>query len=117
MRTETGTAIVQWLRSKPGVHRVHNLEVEGEHQYFVSKTDVLVHNWCVTTTAEGSFESGDAEMFPQVGGGVSFNGISAPPAYSVGAPTVSGIAARLPLWGVGDPAPRCALLSATHYTS
>jgi hypothetical protein len=46
LRTAEGevAAVVEQTRVKPGVHRVYNIEVEHEHQYFVSTLGVLVHN-------------------------------------------------------------------------
>jgi hypothetical protein len=45
LRTKSGeVAAVEWVRAKPGAYRVYNLEVEEEHQYFVSRLGVLVHN-------------------------------------------------------------------------
>lgn len=37
-------AAVESLRLKPGQHRVYNLEVEHEHQFYVGEAGVLVHN-------------------------------------------------------------------------
>ena len=64
-------ATVQSIGMKPGLHRVYNLEVEGEHNYYVGETGVLVHNNCArlvnaddgTTTFEiqNKFASGSAE--------------------------------------------------------
>jgi len=31
---------------RPGIHRVYNLEVDGEHVYYVGAEGVLVHNMC-----------------------------------------------------------------------
>ncbi len=37
-------ATVESIGMKPSLHRVYNLEVEGEHHYFVGESGVLVHN-------------------------------------------------------------------------
>jgi hypothetical protein len=45
LRTASGqVAAVESIRLKPGQHRVYNLEVEQEHQFFVGEAGVLVHN-------------------------------------------------------------------------
>ena len=44
LRTLHGPLAVMRIESKPGVHRVYNLEVETEHCYYVSTRGVLSHN-------------------------------------------------------------------------
>jgi RHS repeat-associated protein len=45
LATRSGqVATVESLGLKPGLHRVYNLEIEGEHHYFVGEAGVLVHN-------------------------------------------------------------------------
>lgn len=39
-----GTVVVSRVASVPGAERVYNLEVESEHEYFVSRLQVLTHN-------------------------------------------------------------------------
>jgi hypothetical protein len=45
LETKTGEiVVVESIVAKPGLYRVHNFEVEGEHHFFVGKIGVLVHN-------------------------------------------------------------------------
>ena len=44
IRTRTGTARIESIRKKPGIHRVYNLEVETDHSYDVSDLELLSHN-------------------------------------------------------------------------
>lgn len=44
LQTLNGTTVVTGLERKPGLYRVYNVEVEGEHQYFVGLTAVRSHN-------------------------------------------------------------------------
>ncbi len=44
LRTAAGPAAVAAVERRPGTHRVYNLEVEGEHCYFVGASGVLSHN-------------------------------------------------------------------------
>ena len=44
LRTLHGPAEITRIESKPGVHRVYNIEVETEHCYYVSAAGVLSHN-------------------------------------------------------------------------
>ena len=45
LRTASGQALtVESVGLKAGEHRVYNLEVEQEHQFYVGKSGVLVHN-------------------------------------------------------------------------
>ena len=39
-----GTAAVESIVPRPGVHTVYNLEVQGDHVYHVAQSGVLVHN-------------------------------------------------------------------------
>ncbi len=52
--TLTGCAEVQSITSLPGLHRVFNLEIEGEHVYRVSSLGLLVHNNCVHGNSKAS---------------------------------------------------------------
>jgi hypothetical protein len=52
---DSAPAVVEWVRRKPGVHRVYNIEIEHEHQYFVSTLAVLVHNAGVTVCGGGHY--------------------------------------------------------------
>ncbi|MGK4008270.1 polymorphic toxin-type HINT domain-containing protein [Sorangium sp. So ce1036] len=44
VRTASGTVAISWVEVLPGAQRVFNLEVESEHEYFVSELRVLSHN-------------------------------------------------------------------------
>ncbi len=44
LRTLRGPVRIQRIDSKPGTHRVYNLEVETKHCYYVSDACVLSHN-------------------------------------------------------------------------
>jgi hypothetical protein len=45
LRTASGQAVsVESIALKAGKHRVYNLEVEQEHQFYVGECGVLVHN-------------------------------------------------------------------------
>jgi len=45
LRTASGQAVtVESITLKAGEHRVYNLEVEQEHQFYVGESGVLVHN-------------------------------------------------------------------------
>jgi hypothetical protein len=56
LQTKTGQIItIESIGQKPGLHKVYNYEVEGEHHFFVGETGVLVHN-----TYNGVIE-GDAQ--------------------------------------------------------
>jgi len=44
LRTLHGPAEITRIDSKPGVHRVYNIEVETEHCYYVSTAGILSHN-------------------------------------------------------------------------
>ncbi len=44
LRTLSGPAEITRIASKPGIHRVYNIEVETEHCYYVSAGGVLSHN-------------------------------------------------------------------------
>ena len=50
LQTKTGQIVtVESVSEKPGLHDVYNIEVEGEHHYFVGESGVLVHNGYATT--------------------------------------------------------------------
>jgi hypothetical protein len=44
IKTRTGSVAIAEIKQKPGVWWVYNLEVEGEHEYFVGKLKLLCHN-------------------------------------------------------------------------
>jgi RHS repeat-associated protein len=44
LRTQSGLVTLKEVRPVPGTYRVHNLEVETDHCYFVTDDAVLVHN-------------------------------------------------------------------------
>lgn len=47
LRSHDGRAMLLIsLSPLPGVHRVYNVEVDGEHVYYVGSAGVLVHNMC-----------------------------------------------------------------------
>jgi hypothetical protein len=47
IRGRAGPLTIVAKRSLPGVERVYNLTVEGEHVYYVSELGLLAHNTCV----------------------------------------------------------------------
>jgi hypothetical protein len=53
LQTRRGPVALARIASRPGLHRVYNLEVETEHWYFVSREEVLSHNVlaCIARTA------------------------------------------------------------------
>ncbi len=44
LTTRSGKIKVLNVQPRPGIFRVYNMEVEGDHQYFVSNGEVLSHN-------------------------------------------------------------------------
>lgn len=46
VRTATGRATLTRKTARPGIHRVHNLEVERENVYYAGTHHILVHNGC-----------------------------------------------------------------------
>ena len=46
LMTPGGSASVASVRPEPGRYRVFNLEVEAEHEYYVSQAGVRAHNTC-----------------------------------------------------------------------
>ena len=60
LRGLTGTAAVRSLARLPGVHRVYNMTVEGEHVYRVSAAGVLVHNTCPNQGPTGPGQGSNA---------------------------------------------------------
>lgn len=57
LQTRSGTVTVAAVRAKPGIHRVHNLEVETKHCYFAGRLQVLSHNVnpCAAPDSAGEF--------------------------------------------------------------
>jgi hypothetical protein len=49
VRSETGDVTVTDLSTDPGTFRVYNMDVEDDHDYYVSDLDALVHNFCGDT--------------------------------------------------------------------
>ena len=47
LQTAEGAVTVEALEKVRGVHRVYNLEVEGDHEYLVGEAGVRAHNSCV----------------------------------------------------------------------
>ncbi len=47
LQTAEGAVTVESLEKVRGVHRVYNLEVEGDHEYLVGEAGVRAHNGCV----------------------------------------------------------------------
>ncbi|MGF1507935.1 MAG: RHS repeat-associated core domain-containing protein [Myxococcota bacterium] len=46
LQTAEGAVTVEALEKVRGVHRVYNLEVEGDHEYLVGEAGVRAHNTC-----------------------------------------------------------------------
>ncbi|MCA9039985.1 MAG: hypothetical protein KDA65_06555 [Planctomycetaceae bacterium] len=46
VRTLEGTSLVEFIRKRPGLHSVYNLEVQVDHIYHVGNGGILVHNAC-----------------------------------------------------------------------
>ena len=46
LQTAEGAVSVEALEKVRGVHRVYNLEVEGDHEYLVGEAGVRAHNAC-----------------------------------------------------------------------
>ncbi len=44
LKTIGGTVTIRSVRKYPGVHRVHNLDIQTDHCYYVGHVDVLSHN-------------------------------------------------------------------------
>lgn len=56
LRTATGSIEITSTSKQSGIQQVFNIEVEGEHWYYVSELDVLSHNMCakeLTTLQKG----------------------------------------------------------------
>ncbi len=49
LQTAEGAVTVEALEKVRGVHRVYNLEVEGDHEYLVGEAEVRAHNTCAGT--------------------------------------------------------------------
>ena len=52
LRGDHGTLTVASVVRDPGTVRVYNLDVEGDHVYYVGDLDALVHNDCSSDAAE-----------------------------------------------------------------
>ena len=61
--TSTGSVEVAWVERLPGVHPVHNLEVEGAHHYYAGDVQALVHNGC----DDGPQFGGSASIWRRIG--------------------------------------------------
>ncbi len=48
---------VAYIHKRPGLHKVYNLEVDGEHVYYVGQSGLLVHN-AYSSTAKYSIYTG-----------------------------------------------------------
>jgi hypothetical protein len=44
IRTQSGEATITSITPLPGLHKVYNLEIMGDHSYYVSREDVIAHN-------------------------------------------------------------------------
>jgi RHS repeat-associated protein len=51
-----GTASVARVQAQPGCATVYNIEVQGEHVYYVSELGLLVHNICNRSLGQGTPE-------------------------------------------------------------
>ena len=80
LQTAEGAVSVEALEKVRGLHRVYNLEVEGDHEYLVGEAGVRAHNTCwldkavarygaVPKWMEGLRPHGH-HIIPQKGGGV-----------------------------------------------
>ncbi len=58
VKAVAGRVRVVSTRHLPGVERLYNLEVEGEHVYYVSRLGALAHNQCAVTPPTPSTPSG-----------------------------------------------------------
>jgi hypothetical protein len=52
LRSISGILTVDSIESMPGVHRVYNMTVNGEHVYHVTTLGLLAHNMCLGTSEE-----------------------------------------------------------------
>ncbi|MEM1025990.1 MAG: Hint domain-containing protein [Myxococcota bacterium] len=52
LQTADGAVTVEALEKVRGVHRVYNLEVEGDHEYLVGEWGVRAHNNCFDVVRE-----------------------------------------------------------------
>ncbi len=77
LQTKAGQVVtVESIGPKPGLHRVHNFEVEGEHHFFVGKTGVLVHNsYSTAGTATVRLESIEGQRVPHYTVETDFQGV------------------------------------------
>ena len=66
LRTQAGVATITSAKSKGGIHRVYNFEVEQTHQYFVGNSRTLSHNMdcAVTTSGTGAGTVGEWTFTP-----------------------------------------------------
>ncbi len=55
LQTAEGAVTVEALEKVRGLHRVYNLEVEGDHEYLVGEAGVRAHNSCALTEPGGDF--------------------------------------------------------------
>jgi len=63
LRTRAGEIVaVESSSKKSGVYRVYNMEVEGEHQYFVGVSSTLVHNAYAAGGAYGKVKANGGEV-------------------------------------------------------
>ncbi len=52
LRGDHGDVTVTTLTREPGIDRVYNMTVEGDHVYYVGDLSALVHNACSSTSGE-----------------------------------------------------------------
>lgn len=72
-----GRVTVVASREVPGIHRVYNFTVQGEHLYRVAKSGVLVHNNNCSRPATDAYREGWERIFGSGGGlpeGIRFEG-------------------------------------------
>jgi hypothetical protein len=62
LTTAAGATRIVDIRRLDGEHRVFNLEVEGEHWYFVGEAGVLAHNGCAAKGPKSLARSGKREI-------------------------------------------------------
>jgi len=74
-RLDGRPARVARLEARPGLQRVFNLEVHGEHVYRVADAGVLVHNSC-PGRSNAEFEEGIYEFNDRTSGGLPYIGQS-----------------------------------------
>ncbi len=70
VETKDGVAQLTERRQRPGRHKVHNIEVHKDHNYYVSDLGILAHNSCV---GDGHLRSSKTIKFSQNKIGAKFS--------------------------------------------